>query len=225
MSTENPSFLPFITKNSPEEVVFKAILQRTKGSTETAVFNLFTTVIIAGIDKVRADMNNLGSEFLTTSEKVAQVVSQVSAYHVSKNERKFWAFAKKYVKTKTKSITEEQQQLFFTVLAVHKPESLKSNGYEIKESLYKKLLEVSKEEYDLNISDIENVIISNNDLFRVGFTCWEEFKAYIATKSDKEITTEVYPVYIKSSKSTQPTSITYSENHCAPPYKESNDEA
>ena len=217
------TFLPFIKETSSEDVVFKAILKRTKGSATSALTNLFSVVLGAGIENVRTKIDSLDDN-LATSAKVAEVVAQETEYHIPQSERSFWSYVAKYYMPKTpRNLTNTELEIFFTVIAVHRPENLAVNGFVIESNLLEKLVEFSKETCEPGIADVPGVAITEKSEFRTGFTCWEEFKAFLAMISNDEVETEVSPVYIKTASDVVTAHI-YSENHCISPYIGKNNE-
>jgi len=214
MSKSN--FLPFIKKTSSEEAIFKAILQRTKGSTSSALTNLFSVVLAVGVENLRTKIDSLDDN-LTTSAKVAEIIAQETQHHVPQSEREFWSHVAKYVMPKNSNFSTQEMKTFFTVIAVHKPENLQKNGFGISSSLQRKLTEFSKESYEPSITGVPGIEISEDSSERIGFTCWEEFKAFLAIKSSDETTIKVSPAYIKTNADIVTDHI-YSENHCVSPY-------
>jgi len=216
------SFLPFIKKTSSEESIFKAILQRTKGSSTTALTNIFSVVLGAGVENVRAKIDSLDDN-LTTSAKISEVVAQETEHHIPLAEREFWLHASKYNTEKTSNFTKTEQEIYLTVLAVHSPNKLIEAGFLLFSEKYENLKEYSKETCELGINDVPGVSITEDSKFRTGFTCWEEFKAYLAMKADSEGDTKVSPVFIKTT-ATDVTAHIYAENHCLSPYAGNKDE-
>ncbi len=218
----NPTFLPFIKESSSEEAIFKALLQRTKGSTTKALTNLFSVVLSVGIESVRTKMDSLGHH-IPNSNKLSQVVAQETKYHIPQSERTYWSYVAKHVLPEVSNFSKDDLTVFFTVLAVVRPETLAINNIIISTTRYEKLKEFSKEEFDPGIASVKNVDITEDSNFRVGFTCWEEFKAFLAMKTDNKTDTKVLPAYIKTDASTITAHI-YAENHCASPYIGESDE-
>lgn len=217
------SFLPFIKSSSSEDAIFKAIIQRTKGSPNSALINLFSVVLVIGVEEIRTRIEKMDKN-LPTSVKVSEIVAQGTEHHIPNSERKFWEYVSKHYKpNRPSNFTTEELAVFLTVLAVHKPESLQSSEFDIGTEKLKKLLEYSKETCKPGIDDVPGVTITEDSIFRTGFTCWEEFKAYLATKFDTEGNTDVCPVYIKTD-SRVVTDHIYSENHCESPYRGKNNE-
>ena len=210
------SFLPFIKETSSEDAIFKAILKRAKGSSFSAISNLLSVVLSAGIESIRAKIDNLDDN-LTTSAKVSEVVAQESIHHIPQSSREYWNYVSKYFKPKTTDFTDAENEIFFTVLAAKKPESLEKNGFIVEPELLKKLTKYSDESADLGIRSISGIEISSEDSQRIGFTCWVEFKAFLAMKSTTNTVIKIIPTYIKTSASVVTDHI-YSENHCVSPY-------
>ncbi len=218
----NATFLPFIKNTSSAEAVFKAILKRTKGSSNSALSNLLSVVLMLGVEEVRAKIDRMDDN-LTTSAKVADLVAQEIQHHIPQAEREFWEFASKHMNLKVKGLDSAELEIFFTVLATHKPQELETSGCGIAPYTYERLVSHAKEDYNTDIDEVPGVKICEDHGVRVGFTCWEEFKAYLAIKASDENITEVCPVYIKTAADPVTAHI-YSENHCSSPYAGKNDE-
>ena len=215
------TFLPFITKTSSEETIFKAILQRTKGSTNSAISNLFSVVLMDGIENVRSKMDDMQGS-MTTSAKIKDVVSQSTEHHIPQSERTFWSYVLLNLPRDTSNFSINDQKIMFAVLAVYKPEQLSYNGYVLSPELLKKCKEYSGELLDIGINAVPGIKITEKAEERVGFTSWEEFKAFLAVNYYNEDTKNLSPAFIDSDEEV-PSQI-YSENHSTSPYTGADDE-
>lgn len=217
-------FLPFITKTSSEEAIFKAILQRTKGSTPSAVINLLSVVLVKGLEYVRGKIDSLDDN-LTTSVKVKEVIAQETEHHIPLSEREFWSYVGMCAMPKLSNFTPYEQKILFIVLATCKPESLSNNGFNISKNVYEKCKELSKETFDSGITNIPGIVITEEASERTGFTCWEEFKAFLAVNyyNEDEHIKALFPVFINTDADTV-SDTTYAENHCVSPYSGVNNE-
>lgn len=210
------AFLPFVTETSSEEAIFKAIVQRTKGSNTITIANLFSIVLNLGITKARSKLSSY-SDDLSTSAKIKELISDNPDFHVPKNIAVFWSYVMRFESSNEEShpvFNTEELEIFFTVLATQKPEAFFDAGFNVEHSKYVKYSDGS---FNSGIGSIKGVIITNEDSIRVGFTCWEEFKAYLANRENSEILIRVLPVFIDRDIK-EVNQSTYENQHCANPY-------
>ena len=116
-------FLPFIKESSSELAVFKAIVQRTKGSTLSTISDLYAIILTLGITEARKKVDSYPAEF-TTSAKIKELINEHPQYHIVKNEQTFWACAVVHEEQNTNSdylqYTPVEREIFFTVVAILK---------------------------------------------------------------------------------------------------------
>jgi hypothetical protein len=217
-------FLPFITETSSEEAIFKSILQRTKGSNTASIANLFSIVLAIGIKKVREKLDDYPSN-LSTTAKIRELVANHHGMHVQKVNIDFWLSVMRFERTSNTPhpvFSEKDLEIFFSVLAENKPESLEAAGFNIG---HEKYLKFKDSAFDTHAKTFENIKITEKDSQRVGFTSWEEFKAFIAHKSDSpDEIIRVLPVYIDKHLS-EVERLDYADKSCVSPYKEFSDES
>ena len=211
-------FLPFITAKSSEEAIFKSIVQRTKGSSSSTIANLFAIVLSIGIDKIRKKLDSYPTN-LTTSAKIKELVSDHTEVHIQKSETTFWTYVMRMEQKSGEAhpiFNKEELRTFFSVLASRKPKALSAAGFGAVD--HKKYLKYSENSFDIGCSSIKNLKITEKDSERVGFTCWEEFKTYIAFSLSDDSVTSILPVFI-SNQDRELTAQDYENSHCSSPYR------
>ena len=208
------NFLPFITEKSSDLSVFKAIVQRTKGLSVSNAATLFSLILNKGITEVRVKLDKYPEE-LTASQKISELLSQHSEYAIPKSSELFWYFVLKNEekdKNSSTAITFLERSAMFAVLAFNRTEKLKDAGFDVDISFY---IDASEESFDANTSELP-VLFSSSCEKRIGFTCWEEFKAYVMYRSDKTKIT-IMPVFIPI-PAEDITKLDYENSHCSSPY-------
>lgn len=213
------NFLTFIKESSSEEAIFKAILQRSKGSKSSSVINIFSVVLSVGIEAVRDEIEKLDKN-ISTSEKIKQVVAQLSLHHIPNSKRIFWSHIAEYVMPKQSNFTKEEQKMMFVALVVCRPESVGDNNFEISTATLETYKDFSEESFDAGIVSVPGVVITEEESDRVGFTSWEEFKAFLAVSSNgsNESIKSVFPTFLGVASSDLSPQV-YAENRCESPYR------
>lgn len=212
-----PTFLPFIKTTSSEEAIFKAIIQRTKGSNVNTVANLFSILLNLGITKARKKIDSYPDN-LTMSAKIKELISDNTDVHVQKSETLFWSCAMDFERTSKEPhplFSTAELEIFFSVLATCRPKSLPDAGFNIDHAKYAAF---SKQSFDFSVAGIVGVSITEKDSERIGFSCWEEFKAYLACIGGSDSNIKIMPVYIQADKRNI-SQAEYENRHCVTPYK------
>lgn len=210
------TFLPYIKDSSSEEAVFKALIKRAKGSNANTIANLFSIVLNLGIEKTRTKLDSYSSN-LTTSAKIKELISDNTDLHVQKSEMLFWACVMDFERTTDEphpSFDKDELEIFFSVLVTCKPESLADAGFHVDHAKY---LDCSKQSFDVPVAHIKGVSITEKDAQRTGFSCWEEFKAYLAHISSTETNVKIMPVFIQADIRNI-SQAEYENRHCISPY-------
>lgn len=213
-------FLPFITEKSSEISIFKAIIQRTKGLSKSAIADLYSIILTLGIKETRNKIDSFSKD-LTSSDKIKELISQHPQYHLHKNVQLFWTYVsymEKFQNKQDKPFAQEEHEILFSVLAIVKPKSLISSGFVLEKEKYELYERFSKESFNIDICNIDGIKIAENDSDRVGFTCWEEFKAYIASNINTEKELSILP--IKVGDDAKYNAAIYEKHHCRSPYKQ-----
>ena len=211
-------FLPFITEKSSEPAIFKAIVQRTKGYSSGTVADLYAIVLNLGIKEARKKVESFPEE-LTTTEKIKELISQHPQHHVKKSEQLFWSCVMHHEDSNKDSDYDnyslEEKELMFSTIAICKPENLAGAGFKLGNDLYKVY---ANTEFDINTRNIKGIKIAEDKSERIGFTSWEELKAYVAFNANRETKLTVLPVFMQESRKAI-TESDYEKNHCTSPYK------
>lgn len=218
--SNSAKFLPFITEKSSEISIFKAIIQRTKGSTKSAIADFYSIILTLGINETRNKIDSF-STALTSSGKIKELLSQHPQYHLHKNVQLFWTYVpymEKFQNKQAEPFTPEEYEILFSVLAMVKPESLTGSGFVLEKEKYEVYERFSKESFNIDVCNIDGIKISKKDSDRVGFTCLEEFKAYIAANMNTEKELSILP--IKVGDNAKCNIATYEKHHCRSPYKQ-----
>jgi len=208
-------FLPFITNSSSEEAIFKALIKQKYGISEDAVIRIFSHIVIIGIDVMRTKINSCNKNE-TMEMKLNKIVNAYPEYAIPKTTSKFWKYVM-YLTDKDNNYfptcSSEDKITLFTVLAIYAPDKLKK--YIDTTDIHK----YSEESFDEYVKYLECIKVKEHDSKRIGFTCWEEFKAYVAIsslKEDKE-PDPICPVFIRTD-ATLTREYLYKHEHCSSPY-------
>jgi len=205
-------FLPFVTPESTEESVFKAIIQRTKDVHHEKILALFSIVISLGIELVRKKFNSLPEKF-TATEKIFELITQNPQYSLPKSELLFWKYVVSLEHHTAKNKSEELNEIMLVALILFKPLAAEKHISKINVEKYKVY---SSEEYNPELYKINNFSFSS-EYERIGFTCLEELKAYLAFNEESKVPFCFCPVKINSEKML-PEKLDYETNHCISPY-------
>jgi hypothetical protein len=208
------NFLPFITEKSSESSIFKAIIKRGKGLTSSQLSNLYALVLIKGINEIRKTLNNESDEF-TATERITNLLAQYTEYLIPKSVETYWYFVLKNIDTTGSNaydMTFVDRAAMFTTIAIHRPEKLLSAGFKIDADKFKYASETA---FNILVADTE-LVFSTNDSTRIGFTCWEEFKAYTVYHFSAP-KYKILPVFIDKNISKVNT-LDYEDKHCSSPY-------
>lgn len=210
------NFLPFVTSTSSEKAILNAILKRTKGSSYNAIADLFAILMHLGIDQARQKIDNYPAN-LTTSAKLQEFTSDHREFHTSKSAFSYWSYVLNMGDVKTPEDTgfsKAEFEVYFCTLASKFPSKLESAGIVIDIEKYKKF---EQKDFDMSSAAIKSVVFTNSGK-RIGFTSWNEFKAYIASRqNDDAEVLEVMPVHVKKDIS-EVTPADYENLHCVSPY-------
>lgn len=209
-------FLPFVTEKSSETAVFKALLQRSKGMSYATISTLYSVIISLGIEKVREKLDSY-PEIMGITEKIAEVLSQHEEYVITRTELLFWASILMHVDekngVKASPYNDEERSILFSVLSVLKPDKVKNAGFDADINRY---VEFSKEDFNSEVHETSPVLFVSS-AGRVGFTSWEDLKAFIAVNQNRDSKLEVFPVLMRG-RSDNTEQSSYAEQHCNSPY-------
>ena len=172
-------FLPFISESSSVDSILKALLQRTKGIPAKKVGVLFSAILILGINKVKEKANSIPSS-MSHSQMFETLTDAYMQYEIPQTVFNYWKYILKNFGAENLScssnFTKEEVIFLFCATAVNKPNNLKDLGFNI----YKPFLSNAYVS-DLNVpvTDLKKTAFKN-EAAKIGFTCREEFLAYIA---------------------------------------------
>tara|TARA_R110000744_G_scaffold170264_2_gene288398 strand:- start:5722 stop:6372 length:651 start_codon:yes stop_codon:yes gene_type:complete len=213
-------FLPFINENSTEHAVFKAVLQRSKGSSLTALTDLFSVLLGLGIEEARKRIDALPKE-LTVTNKIKELVANHPQYHIKKSVQLFWSyitdFERRNVGEGFKDYSKTEIEVFVSVLAIRKLERLQELGFQVFTESLESYKKYSQEDFNPDVADINGLLITESSSQLLGFVCLEELKAFIATKENTDSVYNFMPVFIDV-KREELTEDAYYRNHCVSPY-------
>lgn len=215
------SLLPFITEKSSDAAIFKAIVQRTKGSSVMAITNLFSVIQHMGIKGARVKVDSYHSD-LTTKDKLAELVAEHPAFHIPKSEGLFWSCVMRNEQVLNPvehypQYSTEERAILFSVLAVVSATKLEKTEFALSFDKHKKYSEYQKESFDVNLRDLKFVKITEKESKRLGFSSIEEIKAFVAFNEIEERVINVFPVQVGTSFSV----AEYTKKHCDSPYTRS----
>lgn len=218
------SLLPYINENSSETAIFEAILRRAKGATISSISNLFTVILRMGINSARAKVDGY-KDALTTKDKLVKLVSEYPQYHLPKNEVLFWSFFMRNMESVSgikhhEDYERAECEVLFSVLAITNPVALEDAGFDISKEVLFSCLEYSKEDFNIKTRDMKSVQITQKDSEILGFSGFEEFKAFVCFRECYNLPTKVFPVEVKIPFKES----AYTAKYCSSPYKEKPDE-
>jgi hypothetical protein len=217
-------FLPFIKNTSSDTAVFKAVIQRSKGTSYANIATLFAIIIDLGIDKVREKLEKF-PEMMTITECLNELISQHTPYVIPKKELSFWAYIMKHYENhngpQSTPYTREEREVLFAVLAYFKPDSLPLAGFDTDKAPLKKLASFKEFSYDNFNEDVVQIssVLFKTDAPRIGFTCFEELKAFIAVRESDKPNTTIMPILMKLDSNGKLSKAAYAQHHCKTPYE------
>lgn len=209
-------FLPFINESSSISFLFKGIIQRSKGSSYKTIANLLSVIISLGIETTRTILDGYSKD-LTTSEQLDRLMKEYPQHHIEKEALDYWGCVlEHYLKNKKQKhpiFEPVNLKIFFTVLVCKAPDKLVEEGFTFD---IKPFLKFANSDFDLTTNELERVYFDNTGK-KLGFSCWQEFKAFIAFYENSDEHIIVMPVKIDA----EPLIITpadYKTNKCESPY-------
>ena len=209
------NFLPFVDENS-EESILKTILKRSKGSRDAVTAHIFATVLKLGVDVCRKEMD-LYSKDTTMTEKIQRLLNENPDTIINATSIEYWSCIMNFVRTNNQKhpvFNQSELEVFFAVLAITRPEKLTFGVLPSELSTY---TEFSSKDFNAKVDFIPNVKLTGESSTRVGFTSWEEFKAYLAILNCDGSSRNILPVFINTARH-DTTVNTYIMNGCESPY-------
>lgn len=214
--------LPFINENSSDIVIFKTILKRSKDLASTQIMYLYSCLLHKGIDATRKAFSTYPKN-TALSLIIDTEIAQNNTYVVPKTVELYWFFVLKHYEKDDKSpdgMAVLDKSLMLTSLILFKQESLKASGFTFDVNRY---IEMSNQNYDIPTEEIKGLTFKSTNATAVGFTCWEEFKAYVAHLLGT-VSAAITPVYIGKHTSGMTEEEKYKFHLCNSPYMQVYDE-
>ena len=221
-SHSKPKFLPFVTKQTGPESIFKSLFQRSKGLTDKNLFVIYSSILRYGIDEIHQFLKTLPA-----SSDSAQVYDAICNKYgnllVEQNVIKYWGFILlNYDLSKIKNsefYTFNDLSIMFSAMVTYCPEKLEEINFNCDPNLFV----VFYKNDSFAVKKLEHTEF-NGEGKRVGFTSYTEFKAYLAYReySYKENDCAIMPVQLKHVTSyLDVTNEHYTNNYCVSPYPHS----
>jgi len=180
--SKSTKFLPFVSNSSSELSIFKALVQRSKGSSTSTLTSLFSIIVNVGIENVRGYMDKLPAG-MTNSEKTKELINTSPEYSISPLILDFWCCILENYRLKgikeLEPFSAEELGILFSSIAHFKPSSLPVIGINDDLSNLKDFIVMDT----FNIKDLKHVKLSDSaDAEKVEFFSYPEMLAFIAFK-------------------------------------------
>jgi len=195
-------FLPFITNNSKPDILFSALLKRSKDISFTEMVTIFSTITCIGIEEIREKLEKLPENDNPATYAFSYILSSYHQFKIPIKELYFWdCYLHLYdvsdLKIKKENYTASEVSLMLACLANFAPNKLEDIGFLGLDP--STLVEFSRTSFDIPLKKLKNLKIKENGT-KLAFSSLEEFKAYVADKELSENKENINPIFIENLK-------------------------
>lgn len=198
--TAGGKFLPFITSNSSPEFIFKSIIQRSKGYKTKSLSIVYGAILGVGIEQVKSYVSTLPTN-LNSKAIMDRVVSNFPQYAITNGEIAFWKAVCQIYGVENFNLsskyTLEELATMIAVMNIHSPQSIKELSF-----TWELPVDIHKANFDCEVKSYESFIQFNSKGDRIGFSSFNELKAFCyarSVKPDSDLIS-IHPVLVAMSE-------------------------